>query len=90
MNEPNQIAFKDLINLGFKKEIHNDTVFEDKYGTPYMITKLEINDCHFDWCQRTLVVRLLKCDERGNILLEKQMDSLEELCFFIELLKPLK
>lgn len=90
MRNANQIAFKDLMNLGFKKEIHSDSVFEDDYGVPYMITQLEITPYTFDWCQRTQIVRLLKCDNTGTIILEKDMESFEELCFFIELLKPLK
>jgi hypothetical protein len=88
MNDKRQIDFKDLMNLGFKREYVTDSVYEKQYGTSYFITSLTFGSNSFDWCQNTRIVTLMKLDKEGTILLSKEIESLGELCFFVEFLNP--
>jgi hypothetical protein len=78
------INYIDIEKLGFKKEVCNDTVYENEYGRPYwfmyydteVLTMGKTNKIHFTW----------SCDNRDVTVYknETKIKVFNELKEFIE------
>lgn len=77
-----------LLKKGFKREDCNDTVFFDLHGYNYFIFSKKLSESvYLDWDSVTQNVKIIKHNESHNILLNKKIESVEELDFIIELFK---
>jgi len=84
-----KIDYHELASLNFQRLESQDNVFFKKNGYDYFITYLYLKKQNymFDWDSETHEVELMKLDKERNILLSKKMKDLEEIKFYIELLK---
>ena len=78
--EQQEINYIDCVNLGFKKETANDSVWLKQYGYEYFILSMKLTkDILLDWDLRTRFVRMIRCDKQGTILGKIQLSDLAEV-----------
>lgn len=81
-----EIRYKDIVDLGFKSEPIDDSVFFEQFGYPYKIIQLHLSECTvLDWDQRDRKVSIILSDEYGHILKHgyiPDVDTLKELVSF--------
>jgi hypothetical protein len=83
-----QIRYGDIIELGFKEEFCNDTVYEYKYGFQYVIITLNLTKRIFiDWEKETRLCEMVRLDKDHNVKARKPIMNLEELKEIIEFFK---
>ena len=93
-----QINYQDVIDLGFEREEHSDTIFFEQYGFNWFTVELELSRRFFHhkgyadeeillliWnCETHLVKFVRIADREGDILGEIKIKSLDELKKAIE------
>lgn len=85
------IRYVDVEKLGFKRVNASDFVFEERHGFGYFtMTKKLMKGFVMEWDQLKLTVELLKIDKDDNIIKRIEIDDLEILMEYYELLKKIK
>jgi len=80
----NEIKYKTVIELGFKRQNVKDDVFFDHYGYDYFIVILKLTvNFYIDWDTHTRQCRLIRIDKRGNIKAEFDICNENELIKYI-------
>jgi hypothetical protein len=83
-----QISYKDVENLGFKREEQNDDAFFNHYGfNYYLMTKKLDKKITAEWDINERTVRIIRCNKEGDILGQIDVANLEELKKFIDFFK---
>ena len=76
----NEIDYKIVIDLGFKRENQTDNVFYIEYGFNYFIvTKKLTKRIYLDWDCNTRTIRLKRIDKNHNIVGCLNIESSQEL-----------
>lgn len=91
MKKQEQIEYKTVIELGFKREEMEDDVFTDTYGFNWFLVTYKVTKSitiHWDCNDRT--IKVLRCNKEGAVLGEINLKTLEELKSFINFYKSKK
>ena len=74
------IKYKDLIDLGFKREDYQDSVYFSQTGyQPFYLTLDITQRISFQYNAGYEYVSLLRCNKEGAILGEIRLDNIEEI-----------
>lgn len=80
MNEQQQIWFKDVMSLGFKSSVEEDTVFFDHHGYKWRITTLNLTpELYLNWDNETFFVELIRTNNECDILGRIPVTDLDHL-----------
>ena len=80
--EQEQIKYKDIIDLGFSVEEHQDDVYFNEYGFGWCIITKDLTDTiYLDWVKETRLCTLIRVDnpEECNIVARMPIMNLEHL-----------
>lgn len=81
----NKIKYGDIMQLGFKEKLQNDSIYEYEFGFTYAIIQFKLkNKCILDYAKETQRCRLIKIDKDHNILESKENLELKEVQFLIK------
>lgn len=83
----NKIDYKDLIDLGFKHENCNDSVWERIHGFGYFIVSLDIGRINFDWDIFTRKVTMNEINKDHYIIRSKNIEDLQDLKGVLTIIK---
>jgi len=65
--EQEKIRYSDVMDLGFKEEIGNDSTYFKKYGFDYaIITKYLTKKIYLDWAKETQLCEMVRIDSPKN------------------------
>lgn len=66
-----KIDYSDVIDLGFKRYDHSDTVFFNRHGYNYFRVELELTKhIYLDWEIETRTVKMVRCNKESDVLAE--------------------
>lgn len=87
MNEEAKIDYQDLIDLGFKRTDHSDSVYYRRHGVDWFIVEMKLSKrwC-IDWDQETRQCTLYR-HKKGSVQVSMDIKSLEELKRIIKIFK---
>lgn len=81
-----EIAYGDIMDLGFEEEFIDDEIFFDQYGYRYSIVSKKLTKkLELDWDKQTRICKLLRMDSESNIrksIKIKNLDDLKEIIDF--------
>lgn len=79
------ITYKDVLDLGFKEEFVDDTVFFNRYGFDYSIITKDLAEGIFaDWNKVDRKCYLIRVNETKDIIGRLPVETLDELKMYIE------
>lgn len=82
------VAYKTLIDLGFKRFEGNDQVWFNKYGYDWFWLELKLTKrIHVFWCPEEKKIILRRTNKNEDILAEHTIRSMKELKCCIEFFK---
>jgi hypothetical protein len=84
-----QINYKDIMDLGFTEEYHNDSVYQSQYGFPWSIITLKLTKrIYLDWEKETRLCWIYRTDNEEYIQAKRPIYNLAQLrdtvSFFLE------
>jgi len=72
------IKYKELIDLGFTREVCSDSVFFDEYGYNFFILNFDIHKYFkLSYCAEDEFVELLVLDDKNTILHKDRIKDIE-------------
>ena len=75
-----QVRYKTLIDLGFKRFEGNDTVWFNQYGYEWFWLELKLTKrIHVFWCPEDKKLILRRTNKKDDILAKHTIKSLKEL-----------
>ena len=76
----NEIDYKTVIDLDFKREDQTDSVFYNEYGFNwFIVTKKLTKRTYLDWDCNTRTVALKRIDKNHNIIGSLDIESFQKL-----------
>ena len=84
MKNENEIDYKDVIALGFKRSEASDSIFKGQYGYESFLVSIKLHKhIEADWDCVTRKVRIMRIGDVGTILGVINISSLDELKKFM-------